>query len=384
MTRDSLSRSRRREPQLVARTGLPSADAAALLAMAAVATQLPWVEKYRPKSVDEVSHQPEVVASLKKSLEQKNLPCASAIPRSRSHFTPPLKKSRLPPTRHLIFYGPPGTGKTSTILACARQLYGAEYKNRVMELNASDERGIAVVRNKIKSFAQVAVSSNDNLPPYKLIVLDEADSMTTDAQSALRRTMETYSKVTRFCIICNYISRIIPPIASRCAKFRFKPLPGDAMVGRLAHVAREEGVGTSEAVLAELITQSEGDMRRAIQMLQSLHRLYGEEMDAQAVLDISGALPADRVARIFEVCRSGSFEALTALADEIIADGYPVSQVVAQMLDFVLTAPGMPEATKAKIAMQLAESDKQLIDGAGDHIQLMNILACTMRFCGAK
>ena len=294
------------------------------------------------------------------------------------------QNSRLPPTRHLIFYGPPGTGKTSTILACARQLYGAEYKNRVMELNASDERGIAVVRNKIKSFAQVAVSSNDNLPPYKLIVLDEADSMTTDAQSALRRTMETYSKVTRFCIICNYISRIIPPIASRCAKFRFKPLPGDAMVGRLAHVAREEGVGTSEAVLAELITQSEGDMRRAIQMLQSLHRLYGEEMDAQAVLDISGALPADRVARIFEVCRSGSFEALTALADDIIADGYPVSQVVAQMLDFVLTAPGMPEATKAKIAMQLAESDKQLIDGAGDHIQLMNILACTMRFCGAK
>ena len=295
-------------------------------------------------------------------------------------------RSKFPPslTRHLIFYGPPGTGKTSTILACARQLYGAEYKNRVMELNASDERGIAVVRNKIKSFAQVAVSSNDNLPPYKLIVLDEADSMTTDAQSALRRTMETYSKVTRFCIICNYISRIIPPIASRCAKFRFKPLPGDAMVGRLAHVAREEGVGTSEAVLAELITQSEGDMRRAIQMLQSLHRLYGEEMDAQAVLDISGALPADRVARIFEVCRSGSFEALTALADEIIADGYPVSQVVAQMLDFVLTAPGMPEATKAKIAMQLAESDKQLIDGAGDHIQLMNILACTMRFCGAK
>ena len=217
---------------------------------------LPWVEKYRPKSVDEVSHQGDVIGSLRKAIEEKNLP-------------------------HLIFYGPPGTGKTSTILAAARELFGKDYRSRVMELNASDERGIAVVRNKIKSFAQVAVSSQtersgvDAPPPYKLIVLDEADSMTTDAQSALRRTMETYSKVTRFCIICNYISRLIPPIASRCAKFRFKALPAEAMIERLRFISDQEGVEIAPEGLVELMRLSEGDMRRAIQMLQSLHQLHG-------------------------------------------------------------------------------------------------------------
>ena len=202
--------------------------------------ELPWVEKYRPRSVNDVTHQPEVVESLRKSMETKNLP-------------------------HLIFYGPPGTGKTSTILACARELFGDQYRNRVMELNASDERGISVVRNKIKAFAQVAVSSGapgSNIPPYKLLVLDEADSMTADAQSALRRTMETYSKVTRFCIICNYVSRLIPPIASRCAKFRFKPLPQEAMVERLQFICQEEGIHCPPAVLSELMARSEGDMRR--------------------------------------------------------------------------------------------------------------------------
>ena len=192
----------------------------------------PWSEKYRPKTVGEVSHQTEVVDSLRKAIEKKNLP-------------------------HLIFYGPPGTGKTSTILAAARDLYGADYRSRVMELNASDERGIAVVRNKIKAFAQLAVGSKSETgpnapPPYKLIVLDEADSMTTDAQSALRRTMETYSKVTRFCLICNYISRLIPPIASRCAKFRFKALPQAAMIERLTTISTAEGVTIAPDALGEV------------------------------------------------------------------------------------------------------------------------------------
>ena len=318
----------------------------------------------RPKNVDEVSHQGEVVESLRKAIEQKNLP-------------------------HLIFYGGPGTGKTSTILACARQLFGKDYRSRVMELNASDERGINVVRTKIKAFAQVAVSSRaeaegaDAPPPYKLIVLDEADSMTTDAQSALRRTMETYSKVTRFCIICNYISRLIPPIASRCAKFRFKPLPAEAMLSRLSHISSAEGVSISPEALTELMRLSEGDMRRAIQMLQSLHQLHGDAIDTQAVLDISGALPDATVATVFDTCKSQNFEAMQRLVDSLLADGYPAEQLARQMLDFMLkdtpASNAIPSAAKAKISIQLAEVDKNLVDGADEWMQLTNLLAFTMR-----
>jgi replication factor C subunit 2/4 len=338
--------------------------------------QVPWVEKYRPKCVDEVSHQGEVVNSLRKAIEQKSLP-------------------------HLIFYGPPGTGKTSTILAAARELFGADYKSRVMELNASDERGIAVVRTKIKGFAQLAVgstsakaasseaSSASTPPPYKLIVLDEADSMTADAQSALRRTMETYSKVTRFCIICNYISRLIPPIASRCAKFRFKPLPQEAMVARLQQISTVEGVDISEEGLNELMTQSEGDMRRAIQMLQSLHQLHGARIEPQSVHDISGALPRNLVSRVFSVCRAQNFDAMDALVSELLADGYPAAQLCSQMLEALLTEGGgaaaaagdLSSSQKAQIAVQLALVDKNLVDGADEYLQLANLFAFTMRQC---
>ena len=168
---------------------------------------VPWIEKYRPSRVEDVSHQVEVVQALKSSVESGQVP-------------------------HLLMYGPPGTGKTSTVLALAKDLFGPDfYRQRVLELNASDERGIQVVREKVKKFAQRKIARHPEgrqVPALQFVILDEADSMTTDAQAALRRIIEAYCETTRFCIICNQISKIIDPLASRCVKFRFSPIAEQA------------------------------------------------------------------------------------------------------------------------------------------------------------
>lgn len=186
----------------------------------------------------------------------------------------------------MLFYGPPGTGKTSTILALAKSLFGpALYRSRILELNALDERGINIVRVKIKNFARAQLSQPTGLdaeyraqypcPPFKIIILDEADSMTQDAQSALRRTMEQYSRITRFCLVCNYVTRIIEPLASRCSKFRFKSLDNSAAGVRIENIAKAEGLNLQDGVIDTLLRCGEGDLRRAITYLQSAARLVG-------------------------------------------------------------------------------------------------------------
>ncbi|GBF93856.1 replication factor C subunit 2 [Raphidocelis subcapitata] len=329
----------------------------------------PWVEKYRPRNVDEVAHQEEVVSTLKRSLETANLP-------------------------HLLFYGPPGTGKTSTALAIARQLYGPELmKTRVMELNASDERGINVVRKKVKSFAAAAVgapAAGYPCPPYKLLILDEADSMTQDAQNALRRTMEQYSKVTRFCFICNYVSRIIEPLASRCAKFRFRPLHQGVMRDRIEFICARESVSLDPEAFQLLASISGGDLRKAVTTLQSAVRLSGGSVDRQSILDVSGEIPQAAITRLLAACRSGVFDNVQQQVTDLIAEGYPAQQVLLQLQAEVLAAPDAPDAPdavparpRALVCEALAQCDKALQDGADEFLQLLHVGAQVQRALAA-
>ncbi|CAJ2667718.1 unnamed protein product [Trifolium pratense] len=306
----------------------------------------PWVEKYRPKQVKDVAHQEEVVRVLTNTLETGSCP-------------------------HMLFYGPPGTGKTTTALAIAHQLFG-------------DDRGINVVRTKIKDFAAVAVGTNRPkngypCPPYKIIVLDEADSMTEDAQNALRRTMETYSKVTRFFFICNYISRIIEPLASRCAKFRFKPLTEEIMSNRILYICKEEGIHLDAEGLSTLSTISQGDLRRAITYLQSAARLFGSSISSKDLISVSGIVPTEVVEALLNACKSGNFDLANKEVNNFIAEGYPVSQMLTQLFEAIVEEKDISDEQKARISKKLGEADKCLVDGADEYLQLLAVVSNTIQ-----
>jgi len=263
----------------------------------------------------------------------------------------------------MLFYGPPGTGKTSTILALAHSLYGPQlFPSRVLELNASDERGISIVRQKVKDFARMQLShppagsytEQYPCPPYKIVILDEADSMTQDAQSALRRTMETYSKITRFCLVCNYVTRIIDPLASRCSKFRFKRMDETQAGTRLREIAVKEKVPLEDGAIEALIRCSEGDLRKAITFLQSAARLVGtvrkvvdQEDDAmdvdedskvvtiKTVEEIAGVIPDKTIDSLVKAMQPSSqgliYENVSRVVTEMVADGWSATQVVTQV-----------------------------------------------------
>ncbi|XP_053966483.1 replication factor C subunit 4 [Anastrepha ludens] len=314
----------------------------------------PWVEKYRPKSVEDVVEQSEVVAVLRKCVEGADLP-------------------------NMLLYGPPGTGKTSTILAAARQIFGDLYRDRILELNASDERGIAVVRTKIKNFAQLTASGTRPdgrpCPPFKIIILDEADSMTHAAQAALRRTMEKESRSTRFCLVCNYVSRIIEPITSRCTKFRFKSLGDEQMISRLRHICKLEDVKIDENAYKSIVQISGGDMRRAITTLQSCYRLKGTSntISTADLLEMSGIIPEHYLVEFLEVCQAGNYSKLEDFVRQIGYEAYSIGQMLEQFNDYVLRCSSLTNKQKALICDKLGECSFRLQDGGSEYLQIMDL-----------
>lgn len=300
----------------------------------------PWIEKYRPATLKEITSQQETIRVL--SNATANLP-------------------------HMLFYGPPGSGKTSSILALCHSLFFSDFSSRVLQLNASDERGIDIIRTRIKSFAKTSIKPSSS-PPFKIIILDEADSMTHDAQSALRRVMEEYSKITRFCLICNYVTRIIEPITSRCAKFRFESLSVESMFTRLDEIAKLEDMTITKTDILKLIKASDGDMRRGVMYLQAMR-------DGKAQVDqVAGLVDDSLIVSLLEGIKNASVDDTMHVVQEIVSKGFNCNQVLAQLTELLITDQDTTSLVRSQIMWRIAHIDKLLVDGCDEFVQLSSLV----------
>ena len=311
-----------------------------------------WVEKYRPSTLSDLCGQSYIRQTLSGYLSTKDLP-------------------------HLLFHGGAGTGKTSAILSFAKDFYkqyNCHYKKHVLELNASDERGIQVIRDRVKVFAKHKVTS----VPFKLIILDEFDAMTTDAQAALRRVMEDNVQVTRFCLFCNYIAKVIDPIKSRCASFQFKPLEDKQIIDRLQMVCKEEQLGCTSEQLTMLMQYCEGDLRKCIYSLQTMSQL--ENPDIEQVL---GFVPRSTVLQLLHTLKAPCFADTTSLVQSILLDGYSAIRLLEQLGELIMMDMEIEEDAKAKCAIQMGQSHPHLMIGDG-RLQINGALASLHRLIHNK
>eukprot|EP00760_Papus_ankaliazontas_P010502 PhM_4_TR14306/c0_g1_i1/m.45868/K10756/RFC3_5; replication factor C subunit 3/5 len=271
---------------------------------------MPWVEKYRPRAIDDIISHEEIMNAMKKLIASNSLP-------------------------HLLFYGPPGTGKTTTVLSCARLIYGeGNLRGTVLELNASDDRGIDVVRNQIKDFAGTAQVFSS--VAYKLIILDEADQMSNEAQAALRRVIERYTRTVRFCLICNHVNKIIPAVQSRCTRFRFGPLKKVQMMPRLSHVLQQEGIEFDEIGVTAAIRLSGGDMRRCLNILQGSVMSFGN-VSEDSIYRTTGSPDLKSMRVIIEMMVGRAFpEAYRGVVDLATSLGLSCTDLVREVHPFVL------------------------------------------------
>ncbi len=304
-----------------------------------------WIEKYRPRRLTDVRGQDAIVERLQSYVERDDLP-------------------------HMLFAGQAGTGKTSCAVAVAHELYGDDWTDHFLELNASDERGIDVVRDRIKSFARTSFGG----ATYRIIFLDEADALTRDAQSALRRTMEQFSNNVRFILSCNYSSQIIDPIQSRCAVFRFSPLGDEAIAAQIRTIADAEGIELTDDGIEALTYAAGGDMRKAINGLQAA-AVTGGTVDEAAVFEITSTARPEDIEEMVTLALEGDFTASRStleslLTEEGIAGGDILDQLHRSVWDF-----GLEDERAVRVLDRIGEADYRITEGANERIQLEALLA---------
>lgn len=315
-------------------------------------SRLPWTEKYRPSSLDDVVAQENVISTLHRLMDSGNMP-------------------------HLLLYGPPGTGKTTTIKACAAHLFGKDrMRAHILELNASDDRGIDVVRNLIKEFCSTSsvFSTGGSASTFKLVILDEADHMSHDAQAALRRVIEKYTRNARFCILCNHVNKIIPALQSRCTRFRFAPVKKAEMLPRLRWVVSQEGVPFTEEGLIAAYQLSQGDLRRCLNTMQA-SSLSFREVTEDSVYRVTGNATPKEVSQLVAAMLSGSvsssWEKVEAM---VLASGVSISDLVRDVYPIMMSMD-LPQDCKRFLLTKLSDLEYYAAVGGRETIGLSGMLA---------
>lgn len=308
-------------------------------------SKLPWIEKYRPKEINDILAHEDIINTISKFIESNMLP-------------------------HLLFYGPPGTGKTSTILACARKMYGDNYTPMIIHLNASDERGIDVVRCRIKDFATTRSIFGQKKP--KLVILDEADSMTEDAQLALRQIIVNYTYNTRFCLICNYVGKIIPSLQSRFTKFRFSPLDKEHIIPKIKYIVEKEELDCTEDAISAIYQLSNGDMRKYLNILQSIYLSYNV-INLDTVYKITGKPMPNDIHKIINVLLNCSYTECFEYIEKNIDEGLSLLDIITYIHNYLSKYPISNEA-QCFIYEKLANIEFNCSENTKDSFQLAGLI----------
>jgi replication factor C small subunit len=314
---------------------------------------LPWVEKYRPKKLNEVVGQEEITKRLQSYVKKRSLP-------------------------NLLFSGPAGVGKTSCAVAMAKELYGNGFERNFLELNASDERGIEVVRKTIKDFARTMAFDAG----FKIIFLDEADSLTADAQQALRRTMEKFTKTCRFILSCNYSSRIMEPIQSRCVIFRFRPLTSKCIEGKLKEIEKSEGIQLNENAFKAINYVSEGDLRKAINVLQASSAIE-EKIKESTIYSVSSKAKPEEIKELINLSLNKKFMEARDKLDVLLYEyGMSGEDIILQLYRELIemNEKELEGKTKVDLIEKIGEANFRIVEGANERIQLEALIAQFMKY----